>query len=54
MDYEKLAEICNKVAKWKKLLDTAEERLKDAEADVVTARQNFNEWVRKLEDFLKS
>jgi multidrug resistance efflux pump len=53
MDYEKLAEVSQMVATWKKNVDAAKSKLGQAEADLYTAEKNFASYKRKLDELLK-
>ena len=53
MDYEKLAEVSQMVATWKKNVDAAKSKLGQAEADLYAAEKNFASYKRKLDELLK-
>ena len=53
MDYEKLAEVSQMVATWKKNVDAAKSKLSQAEAVLYTAEKNFASYKRKLDELLK-
>jgi hypothetical protein len=53
MDYEKLAEVSQMVATWKKNVDAAKSKLGQAEDDLYTAEKNFASYKRKLDELLK-
>jgi hypothetical protein len=53
MDYEKLAEVSQMVATWKKNVDAAKSKLSQDEAVLYTAEKNFASYKRKLDELLK-
>lgn len=53
MDYEKLAEVSQKVVFWKNKVDETKSEISQAEANLYTAEKNLASYKRKLDELLK-